>query len=166
MENISVREAVENDIDRLVELKMALQVFIEKCNSNLRKHSEKMSELVKNQYIEHIKSEDAQIIVIEDRKRNLLVGLGVGKVDIYEEVVPSISGRIDDIWIEENYRGRGLSKMIVKSLVNFFKIKGCSSISLDYVTGNDKSEDLWKHFGFRPVLTIANARVDEILDKL
>jgi len=43
------------------------------------------------------------LIVQEDESKNI-VGMALGRIYIHDEYVPNKSGRIDDVWIEPNYR--------------------------------------------------------------
>jgi len=53
---------------------------------------------------------------------------------------------IDDIWVDENYRGQGHGRMLIEALENNFKGKGFNNINL--VTSQFQSPKFYKKCGF------------------
>ena len=72
------------------------------------------------------------------------------------------SGKLDDIWVEPNYRKKGLCKKIFSELVKFFKAKGIEMMVLNFVNGNLEAEAVWNRLGFQSVLTTATAKRNEV----
>jgi hypothetical protein len=51
---------------------------------------------------------------------------------------------------------------LIARLLEFFEREQVEVLVLDYVTGNAEAEGVWKQLGFQPVLTVANARLNEV----
>lgn len=83
------------------------------------------------------------IIVIEVEKKII----GTGTLIIEPKLTYNISymGHIENILVHENYRGKGLGKLIVNYLSNYAKEYGCYRIDL---TCEDRLEDFYKNLGF------------------
>ena len=77
-------------------------------------------------------------------------------------ICPEQIRRIDDVWIEPNYRRKGLGTKLVYELLEFFKINHIVAIILEYAKGNMEAEAIWEQFGFEPVLTIATANLSDL----
>jgi ribosomal protein S18 acetylase RimI-like enzyme len=85
-----------------------------------------------------------------------------GRIYEHEEHVPNESGKIDDIWVEPNYRRKGLCKKILGELIAFFESNGIDVMVLNYVNGNLEAEAVWRRLGFHSVLTTVTAKQAEL----
>ena len=92
--------------------------------------------------------------------------MAVGRIVRHEEFEPAVWGHIDDVWVEPRYRHRGICRLLMTRLLEFFEEVGIEVLVLDYVIGNTEAERTWKQFGFQPVLNIANAKVTEVRKRL
>lgn len=55
---------------------------------------------------------------------------------------------IHDIYVEESYRGNGVAKKLVESLLEIAKQKNCGKITLEVRKDNLNARDLYKNKGF------------------
>lgn len=58
---------------------------------------------------------------------------------------------ITNIAVHKDYRGNGISKLILSSLINICKIKGTKSMTLEVRKSNEVAKNLYKSFNFEEV---------------
>ena len=56
---------------------------------------------------------------------------------------------IHDIWVEPEYRKKGIAQQIIKLTVERFQEMGIKQIRLDTVAANESARQLFKSYGFR-----------------
>ena len=157
-----IRSATEKDIHTIVAMRLRLQEHMVTINRNLWQMSEKSIATLPSFYRSALEDKRCHLVVVEDKQSGVILGMGLGRIYEHDEHVPNESGKIDDIWVEPNYRKKGLCKMILSELKVFFESKGIGVAVLNFVNGNLDAEAVWKRFGFQPVLTTATAKLDEI----
>ena len=54
---------------------------------------------------------------------------------------------IHDFVVSENYRGRGIAKLMLKKLEEIARFKGCCKITLEVLEGNSRAQKVYKSFG-------------------
>lgn len=58
-------------------------------------------------------------------------------------------GYIHDLWIEENYRNRGIARQMIEYTIEHYRQQGVSQIRLSTVLGNESARRLYTTCGFR-----------------
>lgn len=71
------------------------------------------------------------IIVIEDRSRSKIVGSATLHVEFKFIHQTSLRGRIEDVVVDDGYRGRQLGKLLLESVKLLARHVGCYKLSLD-----------------------------------
>ncbi|VDM34019.1 unnamed protein product [Hydatigera taeniaeformis] len=71
------------------------------------------------------------IVVLEDLPLRKLIGCATLLVELKMIHNRSKRGHIEDVVIDEAYRGKGLGKLLVSVLIEVGKLQGCYKISLD-----------------------------------
>lgn len=165
-DSLLIRLAKDEDIDEIVRMRLQLQEYIEHCNNNLWKMSDKLIAEIPTEYRNNIRDENARLVVAIDTEFSKIVGVGLGKVQYHDIYIPDRSGRIDDIWVDEDYRRKGICNSIVKAIIEFFKEHNVTEVCLDYVKGNIDSEVIWTNLGFKVTLINAKADLNKVLEKL
>ena len=66
---------------------------------------------------------------------------------------------IDLIYIKENYRKKGLGKLLHKDVIKIAKKKGYKTIMLDIFDSNKNSQKSHKKLGFKPVYTTYKKKI-------
>ncbi|KAJ3164910.1 Glucosamine-phosphate N-acetyltransferase-like protein [Geranomyces variabilis] len=84
-------------------------------------------------------------IVIEDTKRQLIVGAGTILVERKFVHMNGLVGHIEDIVTHSEYRGLNLGKLVIETLKYIGKMTGCYKIILDC---NDKNIPFYEKCGF------------------
>jgi len=166
IDSIQIRPARLEDIDEIVRIRIKLREYEERCNENLWSMSEKEIKGLTEKFKSFIEDENARLVVAEDADTNRIIGLGLGRVQFHDSYVPGKSGKLDDIWVDGDYRRKGICKRIVKTLLDFFKDKGADVICLNYVKGNSFAEIVWPKLGFKDTLIFAQADLNELYERL
>jgi len=161
--HFSIRSATEKDIDSIVAMRLSLQEHMSAINANLWKMSEKSIAGLPKFYKSALEDEHCHLVIAEDKASRNILGMGLGRIYEHDEHVPSKSGKIDDIWVEPDYRKKGICKKIFSELMIFFKAKGIEMMVLNFVNGNLEAEAVWKHFGFQPILSTATAKLADVV---
>lgn len=71
------------------------------------------------------------IIVIEDRSKNKIVGSATLHVEFKFIHQTSLRGRIEDVVVDDGYRGQQLGKLLLETIKLLAKHVGCYKLSLD-----------------------------------
>lgn len=71
------------------------------------------------------------IIVIEDRSRSRIVGSATLHVEFKFIHQTSLRGRIEDVVVDDGYRGQQLGKLLLETVKLLAKHVGCYKLSLD-----------------------------------
>jgi glucosamine-phosphate N-acetyltransferase len=105
---------------------------------------EKISENDFNVFLNE-KPNNINIFVIYDNKKNKICGSGT--VVIESKLIHNFGkvGHIEDVVVDETYRGYGLGKLIVDYLVDYAKSHNCYKVLL---MCNDKNIEFYKKLGF------------------
>jgi len=64
------------------------------------------------------------------------------------EVIPTKLGVIDDLYIDERFRGKGVGKILMEKMEKYFKSMDCDSIWIEVFAPNKKAHDYYKKLGF------------------
>ncbi len=61
-----------------------------------------------------------------------------------------LDGMVDELWIREKIRGRGMGTDALNALQKALQEAGVKALSLEVATDNDRAARLYKRVGFRP----------------
>lgn len=59
------------------------------------------------------------------------------------------SGVIDDVWVEPDFRNRGIFKALLRDLVAFAEQHHASELILEYAASNKEAKAAWTRLGFK-----------------
>jgi len=93
-----------------------------------------------------LKPKEAVIFVAEDGDE--LIGYIYGRVLNRPKKVLSKAGVIEDWFVEENYRGKGIGAMLWRRLIRWFKNKGCACLEINAYTKNKHAINIYRKMGF------------------
>ena len=60
---------------------------------------------------------------------------------------------IDDLCINEKYRGQGVGRILYNHVVEYAKVNNCARLSLHVWEGNDPARAFYDSMGFKPAFT-------------
>jgi ribosomal protein S18 acetylase RimI-like enzyme len=64
------------------------------------------------------------------------------------------AGEIDSIFIEDEYRARGVGRALMEQALVWLSGAGCGEISVGVAGGNEETFGFYRRFGFYPRMTI------------
>lgn len=61
---------------------------------------------------------------------------------------PAKRGRIEELYVSSEYRGKGVASMIMKSLEEYLKNQGCEYVYLGVFAFNKNAHEMYQHMGY------------------
>lgn len=166
---ITIREARQEDLHVLVDFLAKLDLHVSGAPpQNLK---EKEFKRLLNTLGATIGAKDKRLVVAEDADAGL-VGMGYVYVwrsqGIWEQSEPEEfrSGIIDDVWVEPDFRGRGVFRALIQDLVDFAERRHVNELILEYSASNKEAKAVWKKLGFETTGVRAAAFVPAVKDAL
>jgi ribosomal protein S18 acetylase RimI-like enzyme len=92
----------------------------------------------------HIPEDNIRIEILQDK--DIYVGYCISTID-------NITGEIDSLFIEPNYRKYGFGSELVKNSMNWFKINKCRKIIVAVAAGHESVFAFYQKFNFYPRTT-------------
>jgi GNAT superfamily N-acetyltransferase len=162
---VQVRTARFEDVEKLASMRLALQQHMRASNPRLLTMSHQAIINLDKQYCLHMENPMRRVVVAEDCN-GTLIGMAMGTIADRDDLEPPRCGRIDDVWVEPDWRRQGLAKQLLDKVLAFFENNAVSTLVLDYSIGNIDAECTWKALGFEPILTVAVATPYELRRRL
>ena len=152
-----IRPAKRSDLDRLVELLLALQDHLEASNLELWRMKSSVRAQLKSQLSARLAADDSCALVAEHDEDGV-IGVIFGRVATNKRYVPERAGLVDQAFVRVDHRRKGVGSLLVAELCRFFASKGVDDLSLRYVSGNDDAAAFWASLGFAPRIVTVGAR--------
>ena len=156
---ITIRKYDEKDREKLVFFMNQLQDYLIAIDPLHRmRRGKNYGEIYTTGLLEKTTKEQGVILFAEEN--NQPIGVIVGVIEIQEkdnllECIPTKTGRIQDVYVDEKYRSKGVGKLLMKKLEDYFKKKKCSILKVEVFAPNKASS-------FYPQLGFENRVVDMI----
>ena len=149
-----IRPACEEDSKTLARFRLALQEHMENINARILPLSQGARKSLPARYRQWI-ADPMRRVVCAEYQSGELIGMAVALIMEQTDWHPPGVGRIDDVWVEKEYRRKGVARMLIRNLLHFFSKQNVPTIVLDYVDGNKEAELTWESFGFKTILKTA-----------
>jgi ribosomal protein S18 acetylase RimI-like enzyme len=157
----TIRTAQASDLDRLVELLLALQDHVEAANPNLWRMKPEARANLKGQIAGRLKS-DLGCALVAQHEKDGVIGVIFGRVVTNNRYIPSRAGQVDQLFVRMDHRRAGVGSRLLAELCRFFAAEEVEDISLRYVAGNDEADSFWSAVGFSPRITTSGAHRQEV----
>ena len=151
-----LRPAQAADLDRLIELLLALQDQIEASNPDLWRMVPEARHNLKGQIAGRLKAANSCALVA-DHDEDGVVGAIFGRIVVNNRYTPSRAGQIDQLFVRADHRRVGAGSRLVALLCRFFASEGVEDITIRYVVGNEEADAFWTALGFSPRIITAGA---------
>jgi GNAT superfamily N-acetyltransferase len=161
----TIRTAQRADLDRIVELLLALQDHIEASNPDLWRLSVEARANLKGQLAARLEARGVCSLVA-DHDQDGVVGVVFGRILSSNRYEPSRAGSVDQLFVRPDHRRSGVARRLLAGLCRFFDQEGASDLSLRYVEGNQEAADFWMAAGFSPRIVTAGARLATVQCRL
>ena len=76
---------------------------------------------------------------------------------------PERFGRIDDAWVDPEWREQGVMSGLTRTAAEFLAGHRVTMVMLDWANNNPPSGTVWQKLGFEPLMTMGFARPNDIL---
>lgn len=93
------------------------------------------------------------ILVAEDAS-GVVQGYLFGQTRIVPGVMPTKVSSVEEVYVSEEMRGKGIAERLAKLAVQAFKDDGADRIQLRVLCGNHSGISFWSNLGFRPYLSV------------
>jgi ribosomal protein S18 acetylase RimI-like enzyme len=161
----TVRPAQVTDLDRLVELLLALQNHLEGTNPDLWQMKGEARDQLRSQIAARLVAANSCALVAE-HDRDGVVGVVLGRIVTNNRYIPDRAGLVDQVYVRENHRRRGIASWLMVELCHFFAGQGVDDLSLRYVVGNEEAAGFWEALGFAQRIVTAGASRQVVEERL
>ncbi len=143
--NIKIRKATIKDLDGVLILVKKLIDFHHDLDTCYRPASKRR--LMKSFLEKTFREKNTEIFVAEENK--IIVGyLMINVSKTQQRYSFSKMGSVWDIFIEEEYRRKGLTKKLLREALEWFRLKGVRNIELSVNFKNKIGIKTWQKLGF------------------
>ena len=156
---MEIRKAALHDIEDILKLKLRLKNQDVKTDPYLRPADE-VIDVYKKYLIHDLKMQEIDRIVlvaVEDRKIIAYIR-GILTKTLHVLNV-KLRGIIDNLYVEEEYRRKGVAKNLIEELVKWFKEKNVDVMTVHVYPFNSKAIALYEKFGFEEYSLNMNRRL-------
>jgi GNAT superfamily N-acetyltransferase len=144
--NIKVAEA---DLNNPLQAQEVLSMLREYAG-DIMGGGEDLSDYVKQNLIAQLQKRPG-VLVLLAFENDKAVGLAIafeGFSTFYAQ--PLIN--IHDFVVSENYRGKGIAKLMLEKIEQIARNRGCCKLTLEVLEGNKRAQHVYKAFGFASYL--------------
>ncbi len=161
----TLRPAQTADLERLVELLLALQDQIEESNPDLWRMKPGARHSLRDQIRARLETANGYALVAEHQEDGV-IGVIFGRIVINKRYTPSRAGQIDQAIVRADHRRMGVGSRLVALLCRFFASEEVEDVSLRYVVGNEEAAGFWAALGFSPRIITAGVGREELERRL
>lgn len=110
--------------------------------------------------IRHAIHADGALVLLAITDKEQVVGTISGH--LFEKPAVNIThvGVVYSLWVDEDYRRRGIAKQLLSALEQGLTNKGAQAFQVGWDTGNTTAAQWWQQQGYAPYETIASKVVD------
>lgn len=154
---MEIYKAKIKDIPRISELALDLARYHEKIDSYIA-FTENAKKEFQNLYRKCIYSKNKMLLVAADSNR--IIGFALATFT-EKPVIWKMKkyGFIHDVYLEKNYRGRGIAKSFLENFYAWFKKYGIKDVELTVLTENKLGRKAWKKYGYKEYLIRARKKI-------
>ena len=138
--NLMLFEKEYKEYDKLLNLNWTFGKIGTKC---FKKH------LTEDDYCAFVVEEESAIV-------GYLAG-GLGQVENYRNVPKS--AELDNMFVLEKYRGKGVGKILYKEFVDWCKSKGVQLLRVEASAGNEDAIEFYRKCGFKDYTLVLEAEI-------
>lgn len=156
---MEIRKADLKDFDELLKLKLESKEEERKFNNSLKPVQD-----VKDYYEVYLRndlSSDWRAVFVAE-ENNSMIGLAVGKIYRTLRVAGhERSGYLSNVYVKKEFRRKGIGLELTKEILNWFKQKGSTNVTLEIYPGNTAAVGLYQKFGFKNHCFIMKSRIEQ-----
>lgn len=150
--NITYREYTDADKALLLTLTKKLDAYAKSLDPlNRLENQPGFAELCVEETLSNVEKYQGKIIFVEDD--GTAVGYSTGVIWKQSEknrleIGTHLVGEVLDLYVDEEYRGKGIGKTLLQMMSDHFKSHGCDGMRLSLFAPNENAHMMYKNFGF------------------
>ena len=160
----SVRRATPRDLPDLKRMRIALQDLLVGRDPRVWRLSQELIDTLEEFYAKIMEREGNRISVAA-APGGKAVGMLQARILDNPNMDPRPFGRIDDAWVDPEWRERGVMTGLTRAAAQFLADHRVSMVMLDWANNNPPSGTCWQKLGFEPLMTMGFARPTDILSR-
>ncbi len=148
----SVRRARVRDLADLKRMRVALhELLLGKDPRVYALSPDFLNEL--DSFYADVMAQDANRIFVAVNEHDRPIGMVMVRILDNAGMTPRPLARIDDAWVDEPWRNRGVMKSLIATCARFLLERRVPLVMLDWANNNPPSGECWQKLGFVPRLT-------------
>ena len=150
---MNIREYKDNDYNFLKECLVKLNQYVTLLDPDEKIYTScDYKEVYTNELLKLINENDGIIYILETDADK--IGIIAGIIEKYSTIdnthyKSNKEGRVLELYLEENYRGRDDAKIMMEKMEQYFKDKKCDFIRIDVFEYNEIAKKFYKKHGYK-----------------
>ena len=156
---MEIRKANQQDIDQVTKF----GIILLKQHSDLDPYFTAVESVDKvyRKFLESCLNADGKLLLVAE-SNDKLMGYAVGVIQERSSIFEiTENGYINDVFVAEEYRERGIAKKFLKELKQWFESKNIKYVELTVHAKNSIGKKTWAHFGFDAFEIIQRVEIDK-----
>jgi ribosomal protein S18 acetylase RimI-like enzyme len=162
--NFSIRRATVRDLPELKRMRVALQDLLIGRDPRVWRLSPELIESLQEFYSRIMEKNENRIFVAVGKDAQPMAMLVVRILD-NSNLDPVRFGRIDDAWVDPEWREQGVMSGLTRAAAKFLADHRVTMVMLDWANNNPPSGTCWQKLGFAPLMTMGFASPSDILSR-
>ena len=151
--NITIRDYQETDFDKILPLANHFQDYLIALDDMGRlRREEEFAEKYLQASLQEIEQKGGKFYVACDGEK--IIG---GIIGVHEENSPQVTveqgerkcGRVTELYVEEEYRGQKIGKMLMEKIENYFRETNYDDISIEVLFPNTNAREFYQAQGYK-----------------
>ena len=160
----TVRRAEPRDLPDLKRMRVALQDLLAGRDPRVWRLSQELTDTLE-QFYAGIMAKDENRVFVAATAAGRPVGMLVVRILDNPNMDPRPFGRIDDAWVDAEWREQGVMRSLTRTAAEFLAERRVPMVTLDWANNNPPSGTCWQKLGFEPLMTMGFASPIDILSR-
>jgi len=162
--SFSIRRATPRDLSELKRMRIALQDLLAGRDPRVWRLSQELIDTLEEFYSKIMGKDENRVLVAVPPDGKPVAMLVVRMLD-NPNMDTRPFGRIDDAWVDPEWREQGVMTGLTRSAAQFLADHRVSMVMLDWANNNPPSGTCWQKLGFEPLMTMGFASPTDILSR-
>jgi ribosomal protein S18 acetylase RimI-like enzyme len=166
----SIRRATAHDLPELKRMRIALQDLLAGRDPRVWRLNQDLIDSLEEFYTGIMEKDQNRIFVATPRLPSPVSGpssvaMLVVRILDNSNLDPVRFGRIDDAWVDPEWREQGVMTGLTRAAAQFLADRRVTMVMLDWANNNPPSGTCWQKLGFDPLMTMGFASPTDILSR-
>ncbi len=151
--DITIRPYTENDKQTIIAMFEDFQDYLVELDPLKRlQNAPGYGEAIFNKTIQEIQTNDGIFYVAIQNEKVAGFTVALLLQPSFEDqigAIPSLRGRITELYVATSYRGQGIGTRLVRAAEKYLQAKGCDVIRIEVFVPNINAHSLYKKLGYK-----------------